>query len=521
MKRILLIFFLFIAILVTALTIYGFLQLKDRHPDYHFSLQQTAISTDSLMEVAFSRKSINPTSWDSWNDLNGNYRYDPKNGDTFNDLNQNGKFDPIWLSGFSQNRPMQGIHDSLWAHCMMINNGKLSIAFVVLDAIGFGNDDVLDIRRKAMDAMNIDYVAIMSTHTHEAPDLIGMWGNSAFKSGVNKAYMAHVKAQAFNAIEEAFNKLRPAKLSLAQDLESAKPLVGDTREPQVLDPGIRLLHATDPVNGEAIGTLFSWANHPETLWDDNLLASSDFPHYVRTYMEDGIMIGDSLVIEGTHAICMYVNGAIGGLMTTHPSMGIKSFLGDTIYLEPSYEKASAQGQHLAYAGLKALEQQEAISSHTISISAESIYLPLKNKLFRLGAYLGVLDRGMPAWMQMRSEVSYLEIGQAGFLLLPGEIYPEIINGGITMPEGQDYATSPQEIPPLRPYSNKKFSFVLGLANDMIGYVIPKSQWDTEAPYTYGRDNAPYGEINSVGPETAPLLHQKAKALIDEVKALQD
>ena len=43
------------------------------------------------------------------------------------------------------------------------------------------------------------------------------------------------------------------------------------------------------------------------------------------------------------------------------------------------------------------------------------------------------------------------------------------------------------------------------ANDEIGYILPRSQWDAEAPYAYGRTESQYGEINSVGPSVAPIL----------------
>ena len=47
--------------------------------------------------------------------------------------------------------------------------------------------------------------------------------------------------------------------------------------------------------------------------------------------------------------------------------------------------------------------------------------------------------------------------------------------------------------------------VVGLANDEIGYVIPRSEWDAKAPFAYRREEAQYGEQNSVGPRTAPAL----------------
>jgi hypothetical protein len=62
-----------------------------------------------------------------------------------------------------------------------------------------------------------------------------------------------------------------------------------------------------------------------------------------------------------------------------------------------------------------------------------------------------------------------------------------------------------------------FKFITGLSNDMIGYIIPISQWDAEPPFTYGNQRSPYGEINSLGPQTAPILHSEIKRLIEAGK----
>ena len=49
----------------------------------------------------------------------------------------------------------------------------------------------------------------------------------------------------------------------------------------------------------------------------------------------------------------------------------------------------------------------------------------------------------------------------------------------------------------------RVKFLVGLANDEVGYIIPKSEWDDAAPWLYGAPERHYGEINSLGPETAP------------------
>ncbi len=138
-------------------------------------------------------------------------------------------------------------------------------------------------------------------------------------------------------------------------------------------------------------------------------------------------------------------------------------------------------------------------------------------MFKLAATLGILDFGMTGWFKVRSELAAFTLGPASFLSVPGEIYPEIINGGVEAPDGQDYDIEPIETPGLRELMPGKYRFVIGLSNDEIGYIIPKSQWDAKAPYTYADKNGPYGEENSVGPETAPIIYKGLAEMLSILK----
>jgi hypothetical protein len=63
--------------------------------------------------------------------------------------------------------------------------------------------------------------------------------------------------------------------------------------------------------------------------------------------------------------------------------------------------------------------------------------------------------------------------------------------------------------------------VLGLANDEIGYMIPKSEWDSARPYVHGparepddsKKERPYGEDNSGGPDIAGVVHYEGMKLL--------
>ncbi len=502
---------LLVIVVVGATIIYW--RVRDRFPGYEVNLNIEA-STPQQLKVGFAAFTITPEVPDTWIDANGDAQYNPDDGDTFEDKNDNGRFDRVWIAGFQNNRPAQGIHDELWARSIVIDDGNTRLALVSLDCIGLGADDVIRIRQAVSEQAGIDYVIVCSSHTHEGPDVIGMWGESEFKSGLNKQYIQYLVEQSAKSIDQAASRIRPAKLRFAMDADGAQNLVEDSRKPIVMDPAIHLMQAIDLETDTTLGTLVQWSNHPETLWNKNLLITSDFVHYFREGIEKGVVERDSVFAEGLGGTTVFVNGAIGGLMTTSPDMGITSLFGDTTYFEPTFPKAKAQGDRLALLSLKALQDYDEIANGSIELRAQSVTLPMTNPLYRLGAFLGIFERGFSGWMKIRSEVCFWQLGPASFLHQPGEIYPEIINGGIEEPTGRDFNGPPIEVPPLRDLMPGKYKFTVGLSNDMIGYIIPKSEWDEEAPYIYDYEKAPYGEINSVGPETAPILY---RAMVKVIK----
>jgi hypothetical protein len=98
--------------------------------------------------------------------------------------------------------------------------------------------------------------------------------------------------------------------------------------------------------------------------------------------------------------------------------------------------------------------------------------------------------------------------------LPGEIYPELTNGGITRYPGADYPDAAFE-PTLRAQLKSKYQFILGLGNDELGYLIPRAEWDDQPPWLLNRPQRWYGEVNSVGPDVAGVVLRGLARLIEQ------
>lgn len=502
-------------LLALAGVFFGWRRTWDRHPGYILDLDLRPQPGESpSFRVGFARVVITPSIPEPWTDVDHNARFDPSRGDTYEDRNGNGRFDGVWLAGFHNNRPAAGVHHDLEATIAVLDDGYRRLAIVGVDSIGIFHDQVIEIRRRIPGNLRIQHVLVASSHCHEVPDLMGLWGPSPLRTGVDRRYREQVSTAIAYGVAQAVRTLQPATMRSLEVPDLTEGLIRDTRDPQVFDPGLRMLHFAD-ADGRTIGSIVSWANHPETLWSDNLLVTADFVHYLREGLADGIVYDGKVKRKGLGGIHVYLNGCIGGLMTPSKSLEVRDPWLDKTFQEPSFEKARAIGYRVADAALAALARSEGQVDRAprIAIRAKTITVPVANKLFLAAPVLGVIDRGFTGWGRLRTELNRIVIGDAELLAIPGELYPEIANGGVECPPGADHPGEPAEAPPLRELMTGRVKLVIGLANDEIGYIIPRTEWDTAPPYLYDKDHSPYGEINSVGPETGALLHAAAKELL--------
>jgi hypothetical protein len=521
MRKGLLIFSVFVLVLLVAVIGYSAYQFRDRHSDYQTDLSLYAPA--ATVQAGFSKVDLTPTDFETWEDVDGDSKYDPEKGDRFVDANGNGEFDAIWLAGFHNSRPAQSVLDKLWARAMVLESGDVSLALCVIDMIGFGNDEVIATRKLIQEKYpELDYVVISSTHVHSAPDLMGMWGPSEFVRGVNDDYMKQVQEGIATAVGEAFTSRKPAHFKFAQEPVRLKDLVGDTRPPYISDSGLQLMQVLDAQTGSTLGTILNWGNHPETLWLENIQISSDFADPWRNFVEGGIPVADTLAEPGVGGVAIFLNGAVGGLMTTAPDLPVVDPYTGVSYQRQAPDKLLAQGKALAKITLEILRDTSLVihSSLDLGIRAKSIALQMDNSLFQLAAFVGIFDRGFVGWKQIRSEVSTWKLGPATFVHVPGELYPEILHGGIESPAGADFQLSPVELPALKEKIPGQYRFFSGMSNDMIGYIVPKSQWDVNPPFTYDYKERPYGEINSLGPETAPKIHSEVLGVLKDLQKLK-
>ncbi|MCX8139669.1 MAG: hypothetical protein WHU94_00885 [Thermogemmata sp.] len=421
---------------------------------------------------------------------------------------------PVYLAGFGHNRRATKVHDSIMARAVVLASKNEKIALVSVDVIGIFLPTVERIRSRCP---HFSYILVSSTHNHEGPDTLGLWGPSPIQSGVDPEYMKKLEDGCVEAIRTAEAALQPAKAHIGR--VNAPELLRDSRQPIVLHDELVALRFTEAATERSLGLLVQWNNHPEVLDSKNTELTADFPYYV---------------IEALRAKyqcpVIYFTGTVGGLMTPL-GLAVRDEKGQEL-TDGTFAKAERYGRLVADAVQKALQKSEPLRLTPFTIRRKSILVPVDNKLYRLGWQVGTLQRPLYVWdnnpspakfvetqdvsrrVAIKTEVGYLQLGDLEVAVIPGEIYPELVLGKVQDPvdSGADFPDAPIE-PAIYPHMKKgRHRMIIGLGNDEIGYIIPKRQWDEKPPYCYGLRKAQYGEINSVGPEAAPLICEAFREL---------
>ena len=410
---------------------------------------------------------------DPWNSVGG---VSVRGVDIVGDPQSTGKWDGLWANAGFGAKCAKGVQDDTWARAVLYQAGDKRVALVSLDVVGFMNPEV----RKAQEELNerypdldLDALVVASTHTHEAVDTMGYWGQTIGIDGKYPTYQAFIRSQILDAVHDAYESREKATAKFAVTDHTVG--IRDSRDPQLIDPKLYAAQFLRE-DGTTIGTITNWSNHPEAQGSNNPLVSSDFVHGTRVEMERAL--------GGT---AVYFSGSVGGLMTPL-SVDIPGF-GKNVSWERTYEI----GRLVAVAAQNALAAAPAHEIKTLDVDSREIWLDVDNNALRALNAAGVFDvptfvggeswglsqdghrAGVPAGplgTQMRTEMVRVAIGPAMFLTVPGELFPDLEIGPLGRPDCPEADTGrPHELIINQQYAHP-FQFVLGLGQDELGYIVP-------------------------------------------------
>jgi hypothetical protein len=487
-------------------------------------------------------------------DVNGNGSFDPRDGDQFFDKDGDGSFEGVWIAGYGSPRAASGVLNPQWARAIAVRSNGTTLVLVSLDVVGYMQDDINTARGYARElGVDFDHLLVSSTHTHEGPDTIGQWGPSPGVTGRDDAYNERINRAIASAAKQAVDALAPAHIEYAsfraRDMDPAgiNRFVGDNRDPNIIDDEVRILRFTEAADETAtLATLVNFAAHAEYTGSENQLLSSDYPHFFREGVENGVPAPTPGEVDqpGLGGICVFFQGALGvqiGPGRTDP----RDFDGTTVLDSHSARTAEVLGTRLAQHTLEALSGASAVTDSTAALGYRNYRFKVKieNTLFQLGNQLGVFTRTLYGYNPGRAagptnipwletEIAVLDIGRARILTAPGELDPMLFVGGKDgsyTPAGLPVVDTTRENPPnlaLAPDSGylreraqtsrptAEYVFLFGLSEDFFGYLVPEFDYQlSTSPYITEAPGSHYEEQNSLGPSAWPRIEEKLRALI--------
>lgn len=508
-------------------------------------------------------------------DLNGDNQWDAgtdlssgPNGqkpDPYCDANANGRWDGIYSD--NGNGPARGVNDPIGVRAFAISDGHdKPVVYASVTVIGLF-DYYTELARADLARLGVDADLVVSAnHNESSPDTIGLYGalqtplSVGVRSGIDEYYMGFLADRVAHAAAAAVRDLQPANL-YANQIEGSIPdgtrgssyplltgmsqrisdqfpttvaLPADDRVAAV-DPKVGLLQARRP-DGTPIFTVVSQGAHNQEM--GNAVAgigpqlSGDWPGaFQRSF--DSSHAGTAIYLVGE-------NGSIEDPQTD-PAVVPN---GSENHTTPAtqYLQAQATGARLAAIADAAARDATELDRGTVRLVRRQFCIPLENNGFIALAAAGefglrqgyVCDQsGNPvapvpngaiaptASADFRTFVAYADIGPDLQLLdNPGEAFPALMLGS---PFGADEASCPRPNPAVPTWhARAPYRFQVGLADDMIGYLIPPWGFASDQAGLFNNDTCSSDqnghrhklESESTGPTAAGDVAENLAALLD-------
>ena len=307
-----------------------------------------------------------------------------------------------------------GVHDSLYAKAIVLDDGGRTAAWVTLD-LGYADKPLTrDVRAAVSRELGFDAVFLTASHTHSGPAFVPDFPTAA------DPWVGELRRNIAGAVVEAHGARREARMGVAWgqvDLghnrrrvraDGTVEMFWENREgapTSPVDPAVGVV-AFDTPAGEPIATLINLAIHPVVLGPDNLDYSADFPGAMTALVEGRV-----------GGLAMFLQGAAGD---------INPFWDKTPLDEGAYEQMRRMGE-AAGAEVVRVRNEAAFSAvDTIAVAAERVPIgprwDLDDPAIRANVRRDYLERFE---REGEAEVGLLRIGpDLALASFPGEFFVE-------------------------------------------------------------------------------------------------
>lgn len=369
--------------------------------------------------------------------------------------------------GIPMVRYATGVHDETQARAMAISAYGEGLLLIALDAPVLSQHFVRDVSAalKRDTGLPPERILIGATHSHSAPDLMGLWG------GIPDDYRARVVEQVAAAGRAAWQ----ARVAAILELRSGQVDNRNRRGWDQTDQSLTLLSA-ETLEGAPLGALVTFAAHPVFLDIDNRQVSRDFcgPFVDKLATELGVPV-------------VYFNGIVGDVSPAWGGAqpGNSEFDKARGYGEAMAAKAATLAQQ---GGATRIEEGLRVSATSWPQSVDNPYFTLAEKAGLLGEF--DVDKSAGA-LTIEIAATYFRLGEGASSLqavtFPGEA---LTRTGLA----------------IKGAMKSEHKLLLGLTRATLGYFIRADEWKI------GK-NDDYEETVSPGPDAGETAIEKISALI--------
>ena len=412
-----------------------------------------------------------------------------------------GNKDPLYIAGYNNGVEISDVLDYCEARAVWIDAGSEGVLLIGVDCVALDSGTVKSIRDRLGDISGCAGVMVYATHTHAGPDTLGLWGPVG-ANGKNEGYMRALIQAAEEAGREA--AAAPREASLYYGAVKTSNMYRDSRYPTCYDENLYQLRFSPEDGGAGLRLMFYGA-HAESLRGANRLLSRDYPGLLCDHIK-----------ENTGDDAMFFPGAIGGLIMT------REFVSDVSV--NAVKNLNITADRLIEYALGISPDSERTLAADMRLSVRHFTVPLDNTVFLLYKTLGILNHmALPdksaTGLAVVSELDALMLGDVCIALIPGEIFPELVLGGV-YGDANPEAENPTPLKEIAARHGVENLLIVGLANDELGYIVPPSDFllNEKQPYLArtmdkrGEDH--YEETNSVGPECAARIAEAFDAALE-------
>lgn len=370
----------------------------------------------------------------------------------------------------------------VWARALSISNGDDTIILAVMDAVGWFRyypaeicaDCGTEAIRSALSAelgVPSTNMVISSTHTHASGNTI---------SEIPRWYYEQVRDAVTQAMREAYATMRLATIDVG--VTTSRWNNEDRRivTRAVPDYEVQWLKATE-VRGEPIGVLYNYAAHPTVLASNDTLHAG-YPGAANHKLEQDLGAD----------VAMFIAGGLGNQKVVR-SRGIDGLgfrLADVIERDMIESPRRLKRNDIA----SDVREMVVPGDNAVLLGARAANIFVRDILPPAGGGPGAGRWGKNAttpscvgagFVTVNTLIGGFRLGEAAIMTAPGEIFSTI--SLVT----KDYL------------ENAEVVFVLALANDQLGYIIPYEEFDEVAQKGPGlgansTDIGQYEEVLSLG-----------------------